>query len=135
MSVLVDSSAWIDYLQGTGGPGHVWIRRAIADDRPLSWTDPILAELMAGARDDEHAERLRSLLARGPLLAVAGLQDWEMAARLYRTARVHGRTIRSTIDCLIAAVSLRTGTPILAVDRDFPSLAAVSSLELVDPGR
>lgn len=133
MNVVVDTSAWVDYLRGTGSAHNVWIRQAITDERPLGWTDPILYELTAGARSPERAQELRGLLLRGPMHPVAGLQDWEDAARLYRSARARGLTVRSSIDCLIAAVALRTQNAILAVDRDFEALAQVSDLELVEP--
>lgn len=133
MTVLVDTSAWVEYLRATGSPQHRWIREAIRDDVALGWTDPVLFELVAGAASDEHAAALRALLMRGPMLPVAGLADWEDAARLYRAARSRGLTIRSTVDCLIAAVALRTATPLLARDRDFDALALVDDLELVHP--
>lgn len=133
MTVLVDTSAWIEYLRGTGSRHNVWIREAIIEERPLGWTDPILYELTAGARSPERADELRALLLRGPMIAVTGLRDWEDAAQLYRLARSRGLTVRSSIDCLIAAVALRTGNSILASDRDFTALAQVSDLELFDP--
>lgn len=133
MNVLVDTSAWIEYLRGTGSAHNVWIREAIATQRPLGWTDPVLYELTAGAGSAERAGELRGLLMRGPMQPVVGLQDWEAAAHLYRTVRGRGRTVRSSIDCLIAAVALRTDNAILAVDRDFDVLARVCALELVAP--
>jgi hypothetical protein len=133
VTVLVDTSAWVEYLRGTGSARNVWVRQALTEERPLGWTDPILYELTAGARSRERARDLRSLLMRGPMFAVAGLQDWEDAALLYRSARSRGLTVRSSIDCLIAAVALRTGNAILALDRDFGALAQVSELELVEP--
>lgn len=133
MSVLVDTSAWVEYLRGTGSPHNVWIREAIAEERPLGWTDPVLYELTAGARSSERALELRGLLMRGPMHPLAGLQDWEDAAALYRTVRARGLTVRSSTDCLISAVALRTDNPILAVDRDFEALAQVSELEIVTP--
>lgn len=133
MTVLVDTSAWVEFLRATGSAHHWWLHRAIADETPLSWTDPILYELTAGAGGTARAAQLRALLFRGPMLAVAGLQDWEDAARLYRAARARGVTVRSTVDCLIAAVALRTETPVLARDRDFAALAAVSDLQVMEP--
>lgn len=133
MTVLVDTSAWVEYLRGTGSRHNVWVREAIAGDDPLGWTDPILYELTAGAASAARASELRALLLRGPFLAVAGLQDWEDAARLYRTARSRGLTVRSTVDCLIAAVALRTATPVVARDRDFTVLTDISDLELIEP--
>lgn len=64
---------------------------------------------------------------------MVGLQDGEDAAQLYRSARGRGLTVRSSIDCLIAAVALRTGDPVMAADRNFPALAQVSDLEMIDP--
>lgn len=133
MSVIVDTSAWIEYLRGTGSAHNVWLRNAIGEDRPLGWTDPILYELTAGARSPQRAVELRALLVRGPMNAVAGLQDWEDASQLYRRARRQGFTVRSSIDCLIAAVALRTGNAILAADRNFTAMAEVSELDLITP--
>ena len=131
MTVLVDTSAWVEFLRGTGSAHNRWLRDAIQAEMPLGWTEPILYELTAGARSPRRGEALRALLLRGPLLAVGGLQDWEDAAHLYRSARTKGLTIRSSMDCLIAVVALRTGSQLLAVDRDFDALAQVSDLELV----
>ena len=132
MTVLVDTSAWVEYLRGTDSPYTSYVREAILADRPLAWTEPILYELTAGARSPRRADELRALLLRGPMLAIDGLQDWELAAQLYRSARSKGLTVRSTVDCLIAAVGLRTATPVLARDRDFEALAEVSNL-VVEP--
>lgn len=130
MTVLVDTSAWVEYLRGTGSPCNLWLRDAIHAGTPLGWTEPVLYELAAGARSARQADDLRALLLRGPMVAVMGLQDWEAAAELYRTARSNGLTIRSSIDCLIAVVAVRTGSSVLAVDRDFDALAQVSELVL-----
>ncbi len=78
-------------------------------------------------------EYLRALLLRGPMVAVDGRQDWEDAAQLYRSARSKGLTVRSSIDGLIAAVALRTGSRVLALDRGFEALTQVSDLVLEDP--
>lgn len=133
MTLLVDTSAWVEFLRATSSPYHLWLRDAIERDEPLGWTDPVLFELMAGAGSPERANQLRSLLLRGPMLPVMGLGDWEDAALLYRRARSRGATVRSTNDCLIATIALRTATPLLARDRDFEALATVSDLELVNP--
>lgn len=133
MTVLVDTSAWVEYLRGTGSPYNTWIRDAIRAETPLAWTETVLYELTAGAGSQRRLEELRALLLRGPMVAVDGLRDWEDAAQLYRSARSKGLTVRSSIDCLIAAVALRTGSPVLALDRDFDALAEVSDLVLEHP--
>ena len=133
MTVLVDTSAWIEYLRGTNSAYNTFIREAILADTPLAWTEPIVYELTAGARSPQRADELRALLLRGPFLAVDGLQDWEVAALLFRSARSRGLTVRSSMDCLVAAVALRTGSPVLARDRDFEALAEVSDLVVEHP--
>lgn len=133
MTVLVDTSAWVEYLRGTGSPYNRWIRDAIRAEAPLVWTEPILYELTAGADSPRRVEELRALLLRGPMVAVDGLRDWEVAAQLYRAARSKGLTVRSSIDCLIAAVALRSGSRVLALDRDFEALSQVSDLVLQHP--
>jgi predicted nucleic acid-binding protein len=135
VTVLVDTSAWVEYLRGTGSPHHRWLRASVRAGTPLAWTEPILFELTAGAGETQRAAELRALLLRGPMLAISGLQDWEQAAQLYRKARARGLTVRSSVNCLIAAVAIRTATPLLTVDRDFEALAEVSDLALEPPER
>ena len=56
--------------------------------------------------------------------------DYEAAAALYRRCRRQGETVRKLLDCLIAAVAIRAGTPILHNDRDFDVLARHTELQL-----
>ena len=79
--------------------------------------------VLAGARDDQHRERLRRLLGRCRHVPVAGLADYETAADLYRACRASGEPVRVLTDCLIAAVALRASLPVLHADRDFEVLA------------
>lgn len=134
MIVLVDTSTWVEYLRATGTAHHQWVRRAIDEEHvALAWTEPVLHELASGARSAGYATRLAELLRRGPLLPLEGLVDWGDAATLSRRARRNGTPVRSALDCLVATVAVRTGTPVLARDRDFTHLAAVSDLELIAP--
>jgi predicted nucleic acid-binding protein len=139
VTVLVDTSVWIEFLRGSGGPADAWVVEALTQGRPLAWTEPILLELLVGASSADRATALRSLVTRGPMARLAGLDDWEAAATLARAARSTGRPVRSTIDCLIAAVAIRTGMPVVTCGRDFTVLASVSPLQLLPvesrPGR
>lgn len=133
VSVLVDTSVWIEYLRDTGSRHALWLRRAIDGGAPLVWTEPILFELASGAATDARAARIAALVARGPVERVHGLIDWADAATLRRKAARAGTPLRSSLDALIAQVAIRTGTPVIARDRDFRHLAAVSELELLEP--
>ena len=86
-------------------------------------------EVLAGARDEHHLERLRRLLARASVLPTTRA-DYDEAAALFRRCRREGSTIRRLIDCLIASVAIRAATPILHNDGDFDVLARHTALRL-----
>jgi hypothetical protein len=54
------------------------------------------------------------------------------AAELYRSARRQGLTVRSSVDCLIAACALRHDLPVLQADRDFGLISKVAPLRVQD---
>lgn len=89
-------------------------------------------EVLAGARDDAHERLLRRLLRRVELLPLEAAVDFEGAALTYRLCRRSGVTPRSLIDCMIAAVAMRSHAAVLAHDTDFSLIAQVVALEL-DP--
>ena len=120
---LIDTSAWVEFLRATGSETHQAVRRLLEQDALVHTTDVVVMEVLAGARDSEHERRLRRLLARCDYLPVDGLASYETAAGLYRACRRAGGTVRSLTDCLIGAVALRVGVPVLHNDRDFDILA------------
>jgi predicted nucleic acid-binding protein len=120
---LVDSSAWVEFLRSTGSDTHRAVRQLLKDDAPLHTTDVVVMEVLAGARDDDHHQQLRRLLARCEYLPIEGLASYETAAGLYRACRRAGETVRSLTDCLIGAVALRSRVSVLHNDRDFDVLA------------
>lgn len=124
-SELVDSSAWIEYLRGTGSPAHLEVRRLLHEEPgSVAITEPIVMELLAGATDDRALARLETLTGGLRLLAVSASVDYRDAALVYRTVRARGGTVRKLIDCLIAVVALRTGATLVHRDRDFDVLDA-----------
>ena len=125
--LLVDSSVWIDILRGDV-PGHrIRLLRASADDWVTS--EPILAEVLAGTRHPEHTERQLSAI---PLRPCEAGPDFRSAAAIFRACQRTGRTPRSLIDCLIAAVALRHGDVVAHRDADFELIAEVSALRTLD---
>jgi predicted nucleic acid-binding protein len=117
---LIDSSAWVEYLRGTGSVAHHEVRRLV-HERPteIATTEPIIMELLAGPTDPRTVERLEQLTAGLPLLGLQAAIDYHEAAAIYRVVRRRGETVRKLLDCLIAAVSLRTGATLVHCDRDF----------------
>lgn len=127
--ILVDSSAWIEFLRGTGSPACDRVDQLLEAD--IAVCDAVRMEILAGARSDAHLADLRALLARAAVLPTTPVH-YEQAAGLFRSARASGVTVRRLVDCLIAAVAIDHGVPVLHADRDFDGLARVSAL-VIDP--
>lgn len=130
--ILVDTSAWVEFDRATGSPVDERLTELITTDGPIAVTEPIIMEVLAGARDDRRERDLRRLLLRFELLRFDPLADFDGAARIYRRCRQVGVTPRGLIDCMIAAVAQRLGATLLAHDRDLTQLAHVAGLTL-DP--
>ena len=127
--ILVDTSAWIEFLRDTGSSACQRVDELLDDD--IATCHPIRMEVLAGARDEQHLNDLRRLLARASLLPT-GATDYEQAAALFRSCRRGGETVRKLIDCLIAATAIRLGVGVLHADSDFDVLARHSALQ-IDP--
>ncbi len=124
--VLVDTSAWIEVFRR---PARLAIESVVDFDEIVTCL-PVVQEVLQGftAEDAFRAGRDAMLalpMVESPLRA----EVFGEAVDLYRRARRAGVTVRSGVDCLIAACAIRHGLVVLHNDRDFPALAAVSSLQ------
>ena len=128
---LVDSSAWIESFRRTGSPTHLRVRELLTLTNEIAICEAIQMEVFAGVRDDQHLVHLRGVLSGATIIPIQP-SDYYDAAILYRRCRQNGITIRSQIDCLIAAVAIRAQIPILHHDRDFTTLARHTDLT-IDP--
>jgi predicted nucleic acid-binding protein len=128
--ILVDTSAWVEFLRDAGSPTCARVEELLAEE--IATCDPVRMELLAGARDERHLRALRGLLARATTIETVPI-DYEDAATLYRTCRLGGETVRKLIDCLIAAHAMRTRLPLLHADTDFDVLARHTGLVLDGP--
>ncbi|RHW26543.1 PIN domain nuclease [Nocardioides immobilis] len=130
MVILVDTSVWVDYMRGGDGPGHRALSRlkdtAIGS---IATTPPISMELLAGPTDELGVRRVERVLESVPSLALEPVHDFDAAAAIFRAVRRSGRTPRSITDCLIAAVAIRHGVPLLHRDADFDAVAEVTELD------
>ena len=135
--MIVDTSAWVEYLRKTGSPTHLALRASVRADQPIGIPAAVVMELLTGSRSDRRASELVQLLNRFEILEPDSLGVYLEAARIYRICRRAGFTIRSMIDCLVAATALGKGRPLLTRNRDFAVIARHTELELVippDPG-
>ena len=127
--ILVDTSAWVEFLRGTGSATAAEVRALVGGDAEIATCDVIRMEVLAGARDRAHLADLRALLARCVNLPLEP-EDYEAAASLYRTCRQNGETVRKLVDCLIAASAIRHDVALLYLDADFDAIARHSALRV-----
>ncbi len=125
--ILVDTSAWVEFLRNTGSAACQRVDALLESD--IAVCDPMRMEVLAGARSQAHLVELRGLLARASVLSTES-RHYEMAAALYRDARASQVTVRRLTDCLIAAVAIDHDVALLHADRDFDGLIRTSSLRV-----
>ena len=128
--IVVDTSVWIDVLNGSSSPQADRCVELIESGEPVALTDVILTEVLQGLRTEREARIVERHLRDFPILRLEGLEDFVLAADLYRSARRAGVTIRKTLDCLIAAPCIRVGAPLLHADADFDRLATCTPLRI-----
>ena len=125
--ILVDTSAWVEFLRGTGSPACNRVGELL--EAGLATCDAIRMELLAGARNERHRRDLGRLIARAAVVPMEP-GDFDQAAALYRQCRRRGETVRVLMDCLIGALAIRADLPVLHYDADFDALARHTPLRL-----
>jgi predicted nucleic acid-binding protein len=128
--ILADTSAWVEYDRATGSSVDQRLADLITNEDPLAVTEPVIMEVLAGARTDERETDLRRLLLRFHLLGFDVAADFEAAANIYRLCRRAGVTPRGMIDCMIASVARRHEATLLAADVDLSRVAVVVGIDL-----
>jgi len=128
--ILADTSAWVEYDRATGSKADQRVAELIAADGPLMFTEPVLMEVLAGARSDAREVDLRCMLLRFGLAHFDAVTDFDGATRIYRRCRQAGVTPRGMVDCMIAAVAYRRALALLAWDVDMFRVAEVMGIEL-----
>lgn len=128
--ILVDTSAWVEYDRATGSPVDRRLTALISDGGGIAVTEPVLMEVLAGARDERRHHDLRRLLTSFAWIPTDAVADFEGAARIYRSCRAVGITPRGLIDCMIVNVAIRSDVALLAADRDVEQMASVVPLRL-----
>jgi predicted nucleic acid-binding protein len=126
--ILVDTSAWVEYDRASGSATDIRLADLIATTDDVAVTEPVIMEVLAGARDEQREHDLRRLMQRFELLQFDAAIDFDGATRIYRTCRRGGVTPRGMIDCMIAAVALRHDATLLAADRDLDRVADIMGI-------
>lgn len=124
--VLVDSSVWIEVFRK---PTGIRLEDLVDFDEVVTCL-PILQEVLQGFRDPRAFALARDAMLALPVVeSPLPVEVFLEAADLYRSARRGGLTVRSGVDCVIAACALRHDLAVLHRDRDYSLLARVSNLE------
>ncbi len=130
--VIVDTTVWIDYLQGVTNRETDWVHAEL-DRQRLGLTDVILCEVLQGVRDERAAKDVERQLLKLQVFESGGIDLALEAARNYRMLRSRGHTVRKTIDCLIATFCIREDHSLLHRHRDFDAFEKVLGLSVVHP--
>ncbi len=121
--MIVDTSVWIEFFNTSTSNASRWLAGRIAADSPVFVPEVVMMELLIGTTDETKAARtLRSLQHFG-IEPLAPIRDAENAAAIHRQCRRNGETVRSMIDCLVAAMALRLDVAVAHRDRDFETIA------------
>ncbi len=127
--ILADTSAWVELERRTGSPVDERMAHLLEHGPFPTITEPVVMELLAARRPGVDVARIRGRLLAFRMLQVGGLHTWEQAAVIQRACRAQGETVRSLIDCVVAAVAIREGATVLHLDRDFEVIARHTPLQ------
>jgi predicted nucleic acid-binding protein len=130
--MIVDSNAWADYFNGVESPHVERLDLALEREEDLATLPIILTEVLQGFRSDSGFERARRLLVSLPTL-LPTVDCHVRAARLFRSLRGKGVTVRGAVDCVIAQSCLDVEAQLLSPDGDFEQIARHTTLRLWRP--
>ena len=122
--MLVDTSVWIELLNGGLGS-------SVPEQELLNFVTcgPVVQEVLQGLRNDPASDAFREAFLALPVLSdPLPSASFLSAAEIYRLGRAKGYTIRSSTDCLIAAIAIDNRMPVWHKDRDFEAIARYTSL-------
>jgi predicted nucleic acid-binding protein len=116
--IAVDSSVWIDFLNGRNAP-HTERLRTMLGTEEIVVGDLMLCEVLQGLDDERAARQVEALLRRFDVVPMVGDAIAVAAARNFRSLRGRGVTIRKTIDMLIGTWCIENRVALLHNDSDF----------------
>ena len=125
--LIADTSAWVEYLRRTESPADRALDRALAKGEVVM-IEPVRAELLVGGPSNAEGGVLRRMVEGLSLELIHPRDDFERGADLYLRCRSAGVSPRGLLDCLVAAITQRTGLALLHSDRDLAHLARIGGL-------
>jgi len=130
--VIVDTSVWIDYFNGTTNAEADWLEEHL-DQQRLGLTTIILAEILQGMPDEKTAALVEAEMLQFEIFDASSRALAAQAAKNYRALRRRGKTPRKTIDVLIATFCIEAQHSLLHRDRDFDPFEQWLGLSVLHP--
>lgn len=130
--IIVDTTVWVDYLGGAPSLQAEWLESNLTIER-LGLTDLILCEVLQGIGTGAQFEAVRRELLKFEVCETGSIELAVETAKNYRRLRAAGRTVRRTIDCLIATYCLLEGHSLLHTDRDYDPFEEHLGLKVIHP--
>lgn len=131
--ILVDTSVWIDFLAGIDTPHRRILHRLIEKEEEICITEIILTEILQGIKEDTAYETTKNYLLEFPIIRPKGNETYISASGIYRKCRKQGKTVRKTIDCIIAAIAQENNLTILHNDSDFETIKKCAGIKTITP--
>jgi hypothetical protein len=131
VKTIIDTSAWIELFNRGEGPLAANVARLVANDEAVV-TGLVRCEVLAGFRSDTAFAKARDTLAAFEEIEDASARVRERAVEIFRGCRKKGVTVRSLVDCMIAAAAIEVDLPVLHRDRDFSAIAKKFPLRLTE---
>ena len=122
MTIMVDSTVWIDFFNGNRTTETETLKNLIRNDEQVCLSPTILQEVLQGFKADSDYETAKDLLMAFPILVINPIELAIQAAELYRGLRKKGITINTSNDCLIAMAAKNRGCSILSSDKDLKKI-------------
>ena len=129
--ILVDTSVWIDFLKGTGSAERRKLHELIEDEQDVSIAGLILTEILQGITANDQFFKTRDYFMEFPIFEPKVAATYVSAAFTYGECRKKGKTVRSTVDCVIAAICLENDLTILHKDRDYNIIEECAGLKVL----
>ena len=127
--ILPDTSAWISFFRDATDETGLKLRKLIELEADICLCGPIITEVLQGIRGEKEYKKIAKIFEL-PEYLILDRPVYEYAAEIYRGCRAHGYTIRSTLDCLIAATAIRQDAHVLHQDRDYDAIARFYPLKV-----
>ena len=128
--ILANTSVWIDFLNGADSRERHALHKFIEEDSDISITEIIMTEILQGIKDDNDYKNVKDYLLEFPIYKPKGVETYLKATGIYRDCRKKGKTIRKTVDCIIAAICMENDLTLFHKDSDFDVIAECIGLKV-----